>query len=128
VVAGATASRALEFLVAAELCPNLCSVVDRGPCVTIDGKTTPIIFALLSSACNTDFSWGFCASAGDGHPLAGHHNWSCSRRRLVSVGGRRKVGRRIGNAGPRLTRVETNSGLRIGDERLGLEYGYNFGS
>jgi hypothetical protein len=38
-------------------------------------------------------------------------------------GGRRKVGRWIGNAGPRLTHVETISGLRISDERLRLEYG-----
>jgi hypothetical protein len=52
-------SGALEFLVAAELRPNLCSVVDRGPYVAIDGKTSPIVFALLSSAYNTGFSRGF---------------------------------------------------------------------
>jgi hypothetical protein len=86
------ASGALEFLVAAELRPNLCSIVERGPCVTIDSKTTPIVFALLSSACNTDFSRGFCASAGDGHPPAGHHRWSCLRLRPVSVWGKKKGG------------------------------------
>jgi hypothetical protein len=51
----------------------------------------------------------------------------CAAARLVS-GERRKVGRRIGNAGPWLTHVETNSDLRIGDERLILEYAYSFGS
>jgi hypothetical protein len=70
----------LEFLVAMEIRLNLCSVVDCHPCVTIDGKTIPIVFALLSSACNIGFSRGLCDSAGDRHSLAGHHRWLMHRR------------------------------------------------
>lgn len=102
--------------------------------MSIDGKTTLIVFGLVSSACNTDFSWGFCASTGDGHPPVGHHRRLGSCRRS----GGQKVEARLGpldrastinirsvdtdSAGNRGIVVRCGRGSRIGVGRLGLKH------